>query len=96
MNEKVRNRFRGIDELYGFYLLCHANGQAHMCLIAGRCCRVTIQVSKDGFMLRLICMFVGCDMPIQLVLSSEYNDYNRLEGKIVSSCTDSRHALQNM
>ena len=32
---------------------------------------------QDGFMLRLICMFLGCDMPIQLVLSSEYNDYDR-------------------
>ena len=29
---------------------------------------------QDGFMLRLICMFLGCDMPIQLVLSSEYYD----------------------
>ena len=33
---------------------------------------------QDGFMLRLICMFLGCDMPIQLVLSSEYDDYDRL------------------
>ena len=24
-------------------------------------------------------MFLGCDMPIQLVLSSEYDDYDRLE-----------------
>ena len=39
-------------------------------------------------MLRLICMFLGCDMPIQLVLSSEYDNW-----KIVSSCTDSRHGL---
>ena len=23
-------------------------------------------------------MFLGCDMPIQLVLSSEYDDYDRL------------------
>ena len=23
-------------------------------------------------------MFLGCDMPIQLVLSSEYDDYERL------------------
>ena len=30
-------------------------------------------------MLRLtgICMFLGCDMPIQLVLSSKYDDYDR-------------------
>ena len=38
-------------------------------------------------MLRLVCMFLGCDMPIQLVLSSEYDDYDRLY-KIASSCTD--------
>ena len=24
-------------------------------------------------------MFLGCDMPIQLVLSSNYGDYDRLE-----------------
>ena len=29
-------------------------------------------------MLKLIGMFLGCDMPIQMVLSSEYNDYDRL------------------
>ena len=32
--------------------------------------------------LRLICVFLGFDMPIQLVLSSEYDDW-----KIVLSCT---------
>ena len=31
-------------------------------------------------------MFLGCDMLIQLVLSSEWNDYDRLED--LSSCTD--------
>ena len=30
-------------------------------------------------MLTLIYMFLGCDMPIQLVLSSKYDDYDRLE-----------------
>ena len=39
-------------------------------------------------------MFLGCDMPIQLVLSSEYND-RLIDWKIVLSCTDSRHELQN-
>ena len=34
VNEKVRNRWRGVDELYGFYLLRHANGLTHVCLIA--------------------------------------------------------------
>ena len=42
--------------------------------------------------LRLICVFLGCDMSIQLVLSSEYDEeYD--DWKIVSSCTDSRHGI---
>ena len=31
-------------------------------------CHVLIQVSQDGFMLRLICVFLSCDLPIQLLL----------------------------
>ena len=42
---------------------------------------------QDGLMLRLVCMFLGCDMPIQLVLSSEYTTI-MIDYKIVSSCTD--------
>ena len=38
---------------------------------------------QDGFMLRLICMFLGCDMPIQLVLSSHYNGYDRLYDRFI-------------
>ena len=34
-------------------------------------------------MLRLICMLLGCDMPIQLVLSSEYDDYDGLEDSFI-------------
>ena len=41
-----------------------------------------------SIMLRLICVSLGCDMPTQPVLSSEYDDL-----EIVSSCTDSRHRL---
>ena len=33
VNEKVRNGRRDVDEMYNFYLLCHANGQIHVCLI---------------------------------------------------------------
>ena len=73
--------------MYALYLIHHTNGQMHMCLIASsikdyyqaRCCCVLIQVSQDGFMLRLICVFLGYDMPIQLVLSSEYDNYDRSE-----------------
>ena len=32
-------------------------------------------------MLRFICVFLGCDMPIQVVLSSEYDD--RLEEYVI-------------
>ena len=38
---------------------------------------------QDSLMLRLICMFLGCDMPIQLVLSSEYDNYDRLEDQFI-------------
>ena len=34
VNEKMRNHWRGVNELYGLYLLHHANGQIHICLIA--------------------------------------------------------------
>ena len=34
-------------------------------------------------MLRSICVFLGCDMPIQLVLSGEYDDYDRLEDHFI-------------
>ena len=40
-------------------------------------------------------MFLGCDMPIQLVLSSEYDDYDRLEDRFIMYC-DSHHGVQNM
>ena len=60
-----------------------------------RFCHVPIQVSQDGFMLRVIRVFLGCNLPKQLLLKSlsyEYND--RLEDwKIISSCTDSYHEL---
>ena len=66
------------------YLLHHANGQMHMYLIASSdiiiiksVCHVPIQVSQDGFMLRLIWVFLGYGLPIQLLLkllSCEYDD----------------------
>ena len=34
VNEKVRNHWRGVDELNSLYLLRHANGLMHMYLIA--------------------------------------------------------------
>ena len=46
-------------------------------LLPSAFCHVLIQVSQDGFMLRLICVFLGCDLPIQLLLkflSREYDD----------------------
>ena len=72
--------------MYGFYLLRHANGQTHVCLIGSSVRVIAINAllsctdssHQDGLMLRLVCMFLGCDMPIQLVLSSKYDDYNRL------------------
>ena len=39
-------------------------------------------------------MFLGCDMPIQLVLSSKYDDYDRLEDRFIMYRL--RHGLQDM
>ena len=42
---------------------------------------VPIQVNQDDFMLRLTCMFLGCDLLIRLLLkslSSTYDDNDRL------------------
>ena len=59
----------------------------HVCLIASSVKIITKRVAvvcrfksvrMVSVMLRLICVFLGCDMPIQLVLSSEYDDYDRL------------------
>ena len=72
--------------MYSFYLLCHANDQMHMCLIASSVRIITMHVAvavvyrfKSARMvsvvLRLICVFFGCDMPIKLVLSSECDDW---------------------
>ena len=49
------------------------------------CCFVMNQVNWYGFMLRLICMFLGCGLPIQLLLkllSSEY-DYRLINHFII-------------
>ena len=71
--------------LMSLYLLHHVKGQMHMCLIASfvkiinksNALSCTTQVNQDGFMLRLICIFLGCDLAIQLLpksLSSPYED----------------------
>ena len=41
----VRNRWRGVDILYGFYLFHHANGQMHVCLIASSVKIVTKRIA---------------------------------------------------
>ena len=83
--------------MYSFYLLRHANGQTHVCLIASSVKIITKRVAvvyqfklarMVSVMLRPICVFLGSDMPIQVVLSSKYD-----ARKIVLSCTDSRHRL---
>ena len=56
---------------------------------------VMIQSSEpDGFMLRLICVFLGCDLPIRQLLksvSSKYDD--RLEDHFyLLSCVNSHHS----
>ena len=75
-----------------FYLLRYANGQTCACVLdcnirynyyQAHWCRVPIQVNQDGFMLRLTCIFLSGDISIQLVLSSEYDDYDRLEDHFI-------------
>ena len=39
-------------------------------------CLVPIQVNQNGFMLWLICMFLGYDMPNQLVLNHQAHNYD--------------------
>ena len=45
------------------------------------CGRVT--GNKEFTIGGLICMFLGCDMPIQLMLSSDYDDNDRLEDRFI-------------
>ena len=40
------------------------------------CCWLPIQVSQDGLMLILICLFLGYDLSIQLVLKSLSSEYD--------------------
>ena len=86
VNEKVRNHWRGVNELYDFYLLNHANGQMHVCLIASLPSTLLLctDSSQSGWFLvetYIIILFLGCDMPIQLVLLNEYVD--RLEDHFI-------------
>ena len=66
------------------YYTTLSNGQTHMCLIASSVKIINKYVAvmyqfksarMVSVMLRLICVFLGCDMSIQLVLSSQYNDW---------------------
>ena len=82
------------------YYVMLISDQMHVCLIASsikiitKCVAVVYRFKSArmvSVMLRLICVFLGCDMPIQLVLSNEYNDW-----KIVSSCTVSCYKICNI
>ena len=48
---------------------------------------VLIQVSQDGFMLRLTYVLLGCDLPIQLPLKSLSSVYDERIGRSFSPCT---------
>ena len=41
-------------------------------------CHVPIQVNQDGLMLRFICVFLACDLPIQLLLNLLRTYHDRL------------------
>ena len=79
------------------YYVTLINDRTHMCLIASSIKIITKRVvvvyrlklaRMVSVMLRLICVFLDCCMQIQLVLSSDYDDW-----KIVLSSTNSRHGL---
>ena len=83
---KVRNHWRGVDELYGLYLLHRTNGQMQMYLIASS---IKIINKRNVFAMYqfksartvlcwdlCICMFLGCNLPIQLLLKSLSSTYN--------------------
>ena len=81
------------------YYVILINGPMHVCLIASSVKIITKHVAvvyrfksarMVSVMLKLICVFLGCDTPIQLVLSSKYDDW-----KIVSSFTDSRTSYES-
>ena len=75
------------------YYVCYTNSQMHVYLIASfikiinklstMFCRVPTQVSQDGFKLRFICIFLGCDLPMQLQLKSLSSAYDAKGWKIV-------------
>ena len=59
------------------YYVTQINGQTHVCLIASSITKHVAVMYRFklarmvSITLRLICMFLDCDMPIQLVLSSK-------------------------
>ena len=91
LNKKVRNHWRGVDKLYGLYLLHHTNGQTHVCLIAAFVKIITNRVAvvyrfKSARMVSCWDLYtcscqLGYELPIQMVLSSEYDD--RLEDHFI-------------
>ena len=86
MNENVRNHWRFVNECmaYTYYVTlmakCTCTWLHHplKLLTSTIFFHVPIQVNQDDFMLRLICMFLGCYLPIQLTL------------KLLSSAHDKR------
>ena len=90
MNEKVRNRSEEVSvncTAFTYYVTLMAkrtSASLHhplKLLPLSALLSCTDSSHQDGLILRLVsvvCMFLGCDMPIQLVLSSEYDDYDRL------------------
>ena len=84
MNEKVRNRSEEVSMNYTAFT--YYVTLMHVCLIASSVKIIAIKriavvygfKSPGWFDVETCIMFLGCDMPIQLVLSSEYNDYDRL------------------
>ena len=86
VNEKMRNYWRGVDELRSLHLLHHTSGQMHMYLIASsinitnKCNAFGMYCFKPSRMVWCLdlCVFWGCNLPIQLILKSSDTYLDRL------------------
>ena len=70
VNEKVRNHWRGVDKLYGLYILHHANGQMYVYLIISSLLPSAIFAMYWFKSAKMVSywVFLGYDLLIQLLL----------------------------
>ena len=67
VNEKVRNCWWGINELYGLYLLHHANGKMHVYLITSSITIITKWIAVAVYQFNSVRMFSCWDFHERLL-----------------------------